>query len=149
MYASIAFSMFHCSLPLAGSTWMSELLWLIMNDVDLEAAKTKTLLDRVNVLEVTADFMDSLELLQNADHPRVIKSHLPARFFRNQLQKDDFKVIMTIRNPKDTLVSLYNHYKMNDSLGFFEGSWNDFFELVKQKHVFIGDYFDWYMEWAK
>ena len=59
------------------------------------------------------------------------------------------KIIIGIRNPKDTLVSFYHFYRMHSSLGNFKGSWDDFFELYKTKHLIYGDYFQWYSSWLQ
>ena len=52
------------------------------------------------------------------------------------------------RNPKDTLVSMYYFFKMSEPCGNFTGSWDEFFELFKDRHLLFGDYFDWYTEWV-
>ena len=36
---------------------------------------------------------------------------------------------------------------MSEAFGLFPGSWNDFFELVKDKRLMFGDYFDWCCSW--
>ena len=80
--------------------------------------------------------------------PRVIKTHLPASVWKDNLQKNpDVKIINVIRNPKDTIVSYYHHYKNDPSTGLFTGSFNDFFQLAKNGKVCWGDIFDHYDGW--
>ena len=74
--------------------------------------------------------------------PRIIKSHLPYRYFKQQLKGKKTKVILAARNIKDTLVSLYHLYRMDSGLGNMTGPFEEFFELFKAKHLFYGDYFD-------
>ena len=38
---------------------------------------------------------------------------------------------------------------MNSNLGNFKGTWDDFFELYKTKHLIFGDYFKWYSYWLQ
>jgi hypothetical protein len=38
---------------------------------------------------------------------------------------------------------------MHRDLGHFKGTWNDFFELFKAKHLLYGDYFRWYSSWLQ
>ena len=72
--------------------------------------------------------------------PRTIKSHLPLSYWKEALDNSpETKVIQTIRNTKDTLVSYYHFYRMNMSLGCFSGTWDDFFEMVENDQIFFGD----------
>ena len=79
----------------------------------------------------------------------MMKTHLPSDIFQKQIKAGKVKIIVIIRNPKDTLVSLYHFYRMHGGLGNFQGSWNDFFELYKTKHLIYGDYFEWYASWLE
>ena len=78
-----------------------------------------------------------------------MKTHLRSETFRKQIEIGKVKVIIGIRNPKDTLVSFYHFYRMSYNLGNFSGSWDDFFELYKTKHITYGDYFQWYSSWLQ
>ena len=89
-----------------------------------------------------------IDLVLEEPHPRTIHSHLPAKYFGQQLEAN-VKFVVVIRNPKDSLVSLYHFYRSNALLGNFSGSWDDFFEMIKVGHLVYGDYFDWYMDWNK
>ena len=43
---------------------------------------------------------------------RVIKTHLTAELLKDNLDKHpSLKIILLLRNPKDTLVSYYHHYR--------------------------------------
>ncbi len=80
--------------------------------------------------------------------PRVMKTHLPVGMYRDLLNKyPNTKVVQTIRNPKDTLVSWFHHMQNDRNLGGFVGTWNQFFELFRQKRLPWGDYFDHTAEW--
>ena len=91
--------------------------------------------------------MSGVETLNSRTTPCIMKTHLPARILKKHIDNEKVKIIVVIRNPKDTLVSLYHFYRMNSYLGNFPGTWDDFFELFRTKHMLIGDYFDWYDSW--
>ena len=59
------------------------------------------------------------------------------------------KVVVMLRNPKDTLVSFYHFYKVNRAFGPFTGTWDDFFEIVKKKQLIYGDWFEHTLAWWK
>ena len=59
----------------------------------------------------------------------------------------NIKVIQIIRNPKDVLVSLYHFYRMNKGLGLYLGTWDDFFELIRNDQLVYGDLFPQVAEW--
>ncbi|KAK2169204.1 hypothetical protein LSH36_12g36069 [Paralvinella palmiformis] len=116
------------SYPKTGTTWTQELVWLLRNNGNLTQALSIPVYERVLYLEYKQE--DSKSGLE-----------------QKQIEAGKVKIIVVIRNPKDTLVSLYHFYgNMHDS-GVFEGTWDDFFELYKAKHVIYGDYFDWYSSW--
>ena len=91
---------------------------------------------------------DGFKQLQS---PRYMKTHLPYRLWKNQLEKHpDLKVIVILRNPKDTLVSFFHHCRSDSQLGAFNGTWDQFFELLfKEKKLSNGDYFEHVSEWYK
>ena len=86
--------------------------------------------------------------LAKLSSPQVTKTHLPASVWKDNLQKNpNVKIINVIRNPKDTFVSYYHHYKNDPSIGLFTGSFNDFFQLAKNGKVCWRDIFDHYVGW--
>ncbi len=82
--------------------------------------------------------------------PRFLKSHLPLGYWKDKIDRHpEMKMIMTIRNPKDVLVSYYHFYQKLESLGSFNGTWDDFFDMVKNNQLMYGDYFEFTTEWYK
>ena len=88
-----------------------------------------------------------MELVIKAKSPRVIKSHLPHRFFDRAIKTYNFKTIVGLRNVKDNLVSYYNFYKMNEALGNFDHDFDAFFKLFQEKRLLYGDYFSHILGW--
>ncbi len=90
------------------------------------------------------------EIFSNLPPPRAAKTHLPFPLLQDVLQKHpEVKVIQTMRNPKDALVSYYYQLQSMVGLGSFTGSWDQFFQLYKEKKLPWGDYFQHTVEWYK
>ena len=89
------------------------------------------------------------EIFQSLDPPRIMKSHLPYHsHWKGQLDKHpNMRVMQIIRNPKDTLVSFYHHMKNERLLGGFTGTWDQYFDLFKEKRLPWGDYFEVIADW--
>lgn len=130
--------------PKAGTTWVQEIVWLLMNNGDVTKAR-ETLQDiRVPFLELdiskTPRFID---IVDKAESPRIFKTHLGFDFFSEQLAMKKTKVVFGARNIKDTLVSFYHFYRMNDGYGNMTGPFNEFFEIFREKKLVYGDWFDY------
>ncbi len=71
---------------------------------------------------------------------RFIKCHLPFEIMKeNVAKRPELKIIQTMRNPKDTITSWYFHNKADELLGCFDGTWEEFFQLVKACYtIFLG-----------
>ncbi|KAH8416080.1 hypothetical protein KR222_007715 [Zaprionus bogoriensis] len=99
--------------PKSGTTWMQELLWLLMNDCNFEAALAKDLELRTPFLEfdflVHKDEQRALKPVEELPSPRLIKSHLPLALLPAQLWQKKAKVVYVFRNPIDAWVSEYYH----------------------------------------
>ena len=116
-----------------GTTWMKQLVWLIQHDGDVAAARETRLSMRVEFMDKSGLLEPSktgIDFILEEPHPRTIHSHLPAKYFGQQLEAN-VKFVVVIRNPKDALVSYYYFYRSNVNLGNFSGSWDEFFEMIK------------------
>jgi len=91
------------------------------------------------------DFKASMaDMLNKLPSPRLILTHLGTEFFDNNesFKHSKPKVIVVMRNIKDTLVSTYHFYQTTPPLGFFKGSFEDFVDMYKEKELVYGDYYD-------
>ena len=68
------------------------------------------------------------ETLEAIPSPRILNSHLSFRFLPQQLLQKKCRIIHIVRNPKDVLVSWYNHDIGIKSYGY-DGKWEDFLPL--------------------
>ena len=143
--------------PKCGTTWTQELVWMLINDMDVERSKVPQIV-RIPFLEVESvyqlDFLDSLgllppdekvreviadpvQVLNNMKGRRVIMSHLPFEFLPPKLL-DTCKVVYVARNPRDQAVSFY-HHDMNVPCQGFVGTFDEFLWFYeKGLHVYGG-----------
>lgn len=127
--------------PKSGTTWMEEIVSLIMNGGDPDRVKNKLLVYRVQHLEVGPP-VGHLWHLRKTRSPRLLATHLPLKLIPKQLQQAKCKIIYVVRNPKDNAVSYYHHHKMSTFLGNFKGSWDEFLNHYMSGHVVYGSWFD-------
>ncbi|XP_060080389.1 sulfotransferase 1C4-like [Ylistrum balloti] len=135
--------------PKAGTTWMQEILWLIMNEGDFEGAHKKPVYFRSPFLEFKDDILNEvgLELAEPMPSPRVMKTHLQPSMIPRDIAQTNCKMILVFRNPKDLCVSYYHFYKSSSSVGNFKGTWTEFLEMFKAGHVDHGSWFDFTRLW--
>jgi len=129
---------------------MQAIISLIQNAGNIEEVANTPLERRVPFLEFQMhDMPPMMDIIEEIPPPRLLKTHLPARFFmqhQNLLNKKT-KVIYCLRNPKDTLVSYYNFFRMNECCGLYKGTWSEFFHLFKEDKLPFGNFFDMILEW--
>ncbi|XP_020799249.1 uncharacterized protein LOC110177072 [Drosophila serrata] len=110
------------TLPKCGTTWMQELLWLLLNNCDFEGALAKDQELRSPFLGfdffINKDAERALRFVQEFKSPRLIKSHLPLALLPAKLWEGKNKVIYVFRNPLDAWVSQYYH---SVTMGFAYG----------------------------
>ncbi|CAK1552653.1 unnamed protein product [Leptosia nina] len=122
--------------PRTGTTWVSEMIWLLNNNLNYAKAKNLDidsrfpLLDLCLVLtpesekerlnripnEMDKQFLRNLveptvNKIINAPSPRLIKTHLPFSLLPPTLL-DTTKVVYLIRDPRDVIVSMYHIGKL-------------------------------------
>ena len=88
-----------------------------------------------------------LEVAEAMEGPRLIRTHLPYALLKEQLAAARPKVLVALRNPKDCLVSYYHFLKNNEDIFGFYGDFNAFFQLVMEKRLTFGDWFDHVLGW--
>ncbi len=133
-----------------GTTWTQELVWCLQNNVDLETAKSVQLFQRTPFLDFQfmgamnkiyeTNYGSVLEKAEKMESPRVLKTHLPFCLLPVDLLNQS-KVVVCLRNPKDTAVSFYHHVTLLKSHGF-SGDFKAFFDLFMDGLVMYGSYWD-------
>ena len=139
-----------------GTTWTQELVWLLQNDCNFEQAKTISLDKRFPFMEfpVLLDFNkellppflqgDILKTVEDMPSPRFMKSHLRLCLLPDDLIEKS-KVVICLRNPKDTVVSYYYHEKLIRGYGY-SGDFPTYFDLFMDNLVIYSPYFEYVKE---
>ena len=80
----------------------------------------------------------ALDDLDQTPHPWLVKTHMPASIFDQQIRKGECKIIVIMRNPKDVLLSTFHFYR---SFRFpIAKDMSTFFEYIKGE---LSGYGDW------
>lgn len=154
--------------PKCGSTLILELVWLLQNNLDLDAAKATPLAQRFQSLEY--NLLSDTELEHTSSHnlkdiqskpsPRCIHSHLPKHLLPQQLWTKKPKIIYLAREAKDVAVSCFHYERLSngykgdqdfyyacfmDDLILYCPYWEhvlQFWEMRKQPHIFFTTFED-------
>jgi hypothetical protein len=113
---------------------MTYMTYLIMNSGEEEGLDSD-IIQEIPFLEGKLPGQNELKwakILADNSSPRLFMTHMQFRFLEKQVLEDKLKVIVVMRNPKDTLVSFYHFYRMSKFEGNFPGTWGDFFQLYKR-----------------
>lgn len=104
--------------PKSGSTWLSECIYLIVNQYKYEKASKDSIELRFPQIDSPSHdvFNLILEQYSNLNQQRMIKASIPPQLLIDQDPIDldkrvKPKVISIFRNPRDVLVSFYHHCK--------------------------------------
>lgn len=122
--------------PKCGTTWTQEMIRLLLNNLNYDDAAKKPLDKEFAFLEkwmmfdvpdIAADgsnfFRNSVDLAGDRPSPRLIKTHLPIELLPAQLWTVRPRIVYTARNPKDTAVSFFHHYR---NIHRYAGTFDDF-----------------------
>ncbi|KAK3793730.1 hypothetical protein RRG08_006551 [Elysia crispata] len=124
--------------PKSGTTWVQEIVYLLMNDLDTE----KALKLNIDIRFPYFEFVEpGLQAIAEMPSPRLIKSHLPFSILPNQMKNKRPKIIYIVRNPKDIVVSYYSFAIKFLKMVPFNGSFEDYCQLFVSDKV---DYGPWW-----
>ncbi|XP_053565241.1 sulfotransferase 6B1 [Bombina bombina] len=129
------------SYPKTGTIWILQLL----NDM-VFTVHNKPQPNYVPILEIGSP--QNFEDINKMPSPRVIGTHVQMDSIPKSIFKNGAKILVLLRNPKDTAVSCFHFYKSNPMLPTID-SWDDFFPYFLSGKVFWGSYFDYAAAWNK
>ncbi|KAH8029696.1 hypothetical protein HPB51_002718 [Rhipicephalus microplus] len=113
-----------------GTTWVQEIVYLIVTGLDFRSAAARNMEQRFPFLEY---FYPGVSTIENSPDTRMIKTHLPYSLLPESVHTENPKIIYIMRNPKDVCVSLYHFTRLIKETGY-EGSFKDFFESFLKGH---------------
>ncbi|XP_029354267.1 sulfotransferase family 5A, member 1 [Echeneis naucrates] len=132
------------SYPKSGTTWIQEMLSLILNKGDPHLSLTVPNWARAPWLE---HYYCASVLEGSSTTPRIVTTHLPHHLLGSALTDSKAKVIYVSRNPKDVLVSFYHFHKMANFLPE-SGTFPEFVNRFLAGTLHFGSWFDHFKGWT-
>jgi len=128
-----------CGYPKTGCHWVHEILHMLVTG---HAELTK----HGKALGGMIDMVPQI-VIDSVSSPRVLNTHLLFEDLPHEALEKKTKIILTARNPKDTVVSFYNHTHNMKDLSPYDGTFDDFFDMFIKEELPYGSYFDFYNSW--
>ncbi|XP_075035085.1 sulfotransferase 1C1-like isoform X2 [Mixophyes fleayi] len=135
--------------PKAGTTWMSEIMDLMLLEGDVEKSMRAPCIVKVPFIDLYPKPMKSGVDNANAmESPRLLKTHLPIQLLPPSFWDKNVKVVYVARNAKDCMVSFFYFQRMNKFLTE-PGTWDEYFSKFLAGDVPWGSWFDHVIGWWK
>ncbi|XP_050404865.1 sulfotransferase 1B1 isoform X2 [Patella vulgata] len=129
-----------CAYPKAGTHW----IWEVSQMLKGQTTEYHKHIKEQHMFEST-----NIDSFDTEPSPRVLNSHLWPRHLPKQMFEKKTKIIYLIRNPKDTVVSMFFQYNAGEKTFGYHGNLNDFIDLYVNKGLPYGLWYDYVLEWEK
>ncbi|XP_055957181.1 sulfotransferase 1B1-like [Patella vulgata] len=129
-----------CAYPKAGTHW----IWEVSQMLKGQTTEYHKHIKEQHMFEST-----NIDSFDAEPSPRVLNSHLWPRHLPKQMFEKKTKIIYLIRNPKDTVVSLFFQYNALEKSFGYHGNLSDFIDLNVNKGFHYGLWYEYVLEWEK
>jgi len=127
-----------CGYPKTGCHWVHEILHMLVNGKAELTSHGKGM--------GMIDFMPDI-MIDSLASPRVLNTHVLYDELPRGIRQKKNKIVLTVRNPKDSVVSYFNHIKDLKKFYGYEGDFDGLFDLFMGPVMEYGNYFDFYLSW--
>ncbi|XP_013801531.1 sulfotransferase 6B1-like [Apteryx mantelli] len=139
--------------PKTGTNWLDEIVReLESTDAKYTEEEMKETINVEKELQIfpRLEFGDpgKFERMKKLPSRRIILTHLPPHLLPRSFFQSKAKILLLVRNPKDTAVSYY-HFNNNLPMLPSFASWDEFFTAFMNGRLSYGSYFDHLVEWNK
>ncbi|XP_051958424.1 sulfotransferase 2B1-like [Xyrauchen texanus] len=129
--------------PKSGTTWLQEIVPLIVSEGDFTTVLTVPNWDRTPWLEEHRAMLLNLE---QRPSPRIFATHYHHQMMNESYFKVKPRVIYVMRNPKDVFTSSVHYYGMASYL-VNPGTQDEFMEKFLDGRIMFGSWFDHVKGW--
>uniref|UniRef100_A0A8V0XLP1 Sulfotransferase n=1 Tax=Gallus gallus TaxID=9031 RepID=A0A8V0XLP1_CHICK len=139
--------------PKTGTNWLEEMVREIEStDAKYTEEEMKERINAEKELQMfpRLEFGDPgvFERMKKLPSRRIILTHLSPHLLPPSLFQGKAKILLLLRNPKDTAVSYYHFYNNMPVLPSF-ATWDEYFAAFMSGKLAWGSYFDHLMEWNR
>ncbi|XP_063791390.1 sulfotransferase 1C4-like [Pseudophryne corroboree] len=135
--------------PKAGTTWMQEIVDLILQEGDVEKSMRAPNFVKVPFIDFYMKPMPpGVDDANAMKSPRLLKTHFPIQLMPPSFWDKDVKVIYVARNAKDCMVSYFHFQRMNQCMPY-PGTWDEYFSAFLAGDVCWGSWCDHVIGWWK
>ncbi|KAF1509878.1 Sulfotransferase 6B1, partial [Eudyptula albosignata] len=122
--------------------------WLIqiLSDLIFTAIQSKPVSTELPFIECGDP--DKYQRMKQVPSPRILATHLNYDCLPKSVFKNKAKILVLLRNPKDTAVSFFHFHNNVPSVPSYS-SWDEFFSEFMNGKVGWGSYFDHTVTWNK